>query len=252
MNKKKILIINRDEKNNKEFKKEFETYGFSVNSISNPESNLTDRVMKINPALIILDINFEPEINIFELVKEIKNNLNIPIVYLCDKINRKLVSSLHDTMPYSYMLKPVDYSLLYSNVDAVLYRFEIEKRLLENEIKYRTLIEDTNDIVFSLDRMGIIVFISARIEDVIGYNINEIIGSSFLKFFSKADKAKVLDSFNEIKLGTVRPAEYGIVTKSGEELWIKTSYKPVFVEGKFFGVRGIITNISKEKKQKKL
>jgi len=60
-----------------------------------------------------------------------------------------------------------------------------EKEIRESENKYRTLVESSHDLIWSINNEGIITFINKASKNILGYEPNELIGKLFLDFISK-------------------------------------------------------------------
>ena len=63
-----------------------------------------------------------------------------------------------------------------------LERRRAERKLQRSEEKYRNLVENINDVIFSLDPQGCFTFISPVIQQVIFYRSDEMIGEAFGQF----------------------------------------------------------------------
>jgi PAS domain S-box-containing protein len=131
---------------------------------------------------------------------------------------------------------------------------EVEKRTLElrkSENQYRLLIENANDIIFTVDRNGIITsinksglsFFGKKIEEVIGQNIGELCvneGSAALQLkavdevFSKKESKKVTYPIN---IGD-------------NEYWVSTNFSVlVDAKGNPYAVLGISRDITADRKR---
>ena len=122
-----------------------------------------------------------------------------------------------------------------------------EERLKESEAQYRDLVENINDIVFSLDKEGIIKFMSSAVEKSTGYKTSELIGKPFTEFIHPGDLAIAVKNFHNLAVKKSALSEYRIVTKSGEYRNVSASSTGIFENGNFTGIRGILTDISEKK-----
>lgn len=123
----------------------------------------------------------------------------------------------------------------------------VEEELRESERKYRNLVENINDVIFSADKNGVVTYISPSIAQMSGYTPAEIIGLSFSKFLVIGDWPDILNQFERVMSGVIEKSEYRIRTKSGEVRWVRSSIRPI-LEGDFpIGLQGIMTDITDRK-----
>jgi len=61
-------------------------------------------------------------------------------------------------------------------------RKQVEKALKESEIKFRSFVENANDIIFAIDEIGIIKYMSPNIENLCGYKKTETEKKSVFSF----------------------------------------------------------------------
>lgn len=127
-------------------------------------------------------------------------------------------------------------------------RKKTEANLRKSEEQYRNLIEEINDVVFSVNEQGVITFISPLIAQIAGYAPDDILGRPFIEFIHEDDLVRIQGMFTKLKTGHIEPSEYRIITKSGGHVHVRSSSKPVFGAGMFRGIRGLLTNITGEKK----
>ena len=127
-------------------------------------------------------------------------------------------------------------------------RKKTETALRESEKKYRDLVENINDVIYAIDKDGVMTYVSPVIESITGYSPSEIIGSHSTVFIHKEDVQRMSKAFQKILSGHLEPGEYRILTKSGEIRWIRADSKPIYVENQVIGVRGVLTDITERKK----
>ena len=131
---------------------------------------------------------------------------------------------------------------------ALAEALQATQALRESMEKYRQLVEDINDVIYSLDGEGIITYISPAIKTVIGYTAEEVIGRHFSAFIDEQDRPHIMEQFEQVLAGNLRPDEYRILMKSGDVRWARSFSRPFLQEGEFDGARGVLTDITEHKR----
>jgi PAS domain S-box-containing protein len=124
---------------------------------------------------------------------------------------------------------------------------EAEEALRQNELKYKDLVENISDVIFSTDKNGILTYISPVVESWSEYTQDELIGSSIMDFIQPADHPLLNKQLAGRFLGQLESSEYRSLTKSGEVIWLSVSSRPVYKNGKINGLGGILSNITEKK-----
>ncbi|OPY28597.1 MAG: putative diguanylate cyclase [Methanocella sp. PtaU1.Bin125] len=123
--------------------------------------------------------------------------------------------------------------------------------LQESEEKYRSLIENINDMVWETDVEGKCVYASPKTRDVLGYVPEEILGRTAYDFIVPGDAGRVREFFGQYKARRepLPLIEYRVVRKDGTLAVIETNGVPVFDrEGRFKGYRGVNRDITERKR----
>lgn len=100
---------------------------------------------------------------------------------------------------------------------------QAEKALVESERRYRTLINNTPDILYRTDIEGRITFVSPSIHKLTGYTVDEVIGTKMSEVFQiyseKSNKfLKVLH-----QNGRIDNFEAQFKRKNGSTFWVSTN-----------------------------
>ena len=118
--------------------------------------------------------------------------------------------------------------------------------LEESERNYRIITESVNDIIFSLDLQGKIVYLNGRAESILGYHLSEMLGRPFSDFVSDEDREQgrgFLDWLSD-RGKYALPVEVVMVAKSGVELTMECEAVPLHKldgEGRIYGVARDVT-----------
>ena len=101
-------------------------------------------------------------------------------------------------------------------------RKRAELALQQSELKFRTIAENTNDILGIINLEGIISYVSPHVFNTIGYTAAEFIGKSFAPFVYPDDLDKCWAGIRRaIETGEkVSGIEYRIICKDGSHKWM--------------------------------
>jgi PAS domain S-box-containing protein len=96
-----------------------------------------------------------------------------------------------------------------------------EMALRESEERFRNLVENANDIIYSLSLDGKFSYVSPNLQDILGYDVSEFVGSHFDLFIHPEDMPACFDFFRKvIETGEKQSGlEYRIKHKNGVWHW---------------------------------
>jgi len=134
----------------------------------------------------------------------------------------------------------------------ITHRITSEKVNRESENKYRELVEQINDVIFTTNEKGILTYISPSVEQFWGYQPDEMIGHSMSDFLDPDFVENLKEQFQKVMKGIKEPFEYRVKTKSGETPWVRSSSRSVIDNGKPVGIRGALTDITERKQVEEL
>jgi PAS domain S-box-containing protein len=130
-------------------------------------------------------------------------------------------------------------------------RKKAEQALIEAEEKYKNLVESVSDMIWETDEKGVFTFVSPRIKDTLGYEVDEVVGKRrTLDFTPKGEAQKWLRRFAEInaKRRPFSGFEITHIHKNGNLVIFETSGTPFFdSNGDFKGFVGINKDITERK-----
>jgi PAS domain S-box-containing protein len=120
----------------------------------------------------------------------------------------------------------------------------------ESEAKYRSILENIQDVYYRSDTEGNIVLASPSITTVLGYNsVSELIGKSIAQtlYYNPEQRAQFLAEINST--GSVANFEVTLKTREGKPVpVIASSQKYYDPAGNFMGIEGIFKDITEQRK----
>ena len=154
--------------------------------------------------------------------------------------------------PIACHAKPLKYQGREVRVAAMRdlsYRDKAEQALRETEEKFRTVAEQSPNMIF-INRQGRIVYVNRKCEEMMGYSKKEFYSAEFdfLKLIAPTSIDLVKSSFKKHSAGTeIEPYEYTLVNKNGEIIEAIITTKLINYEGAQ-AILGIVTDITERKK----
>lgn len=151
---KKILLVEDNETIVMGLKYSLEQENFLVISVLNIE-NAKNILKQEKVDLILLDVTL-PDGNGFELCKYIKQNLDIPVIFLTAQDEETSVVIGLDLGADDYIIKPFRTRELISRINSVLRRCDKNSETI-NIIKYKNIKIDTNSAKVYKDNQEIVL-----------------------------------------------------------------------------------------------
>ncbi len=95
--------------------------------------------------------------------------------------------------------------------------------LEESESMYRTLIEESAQLLFTADTQGRFTYVSNRLKKTIGYTNKDLLGKLFASIYDGEWRKKAIAFYNKQLLDEIEETTYllPIIIRTGERLWIE-------------------------------
>ncbi|MFI5323782.1 MAG: PAS domain-containing protein, partial [Thermodesulfobacteriota bacterium] len=126
---------------------------------------------------------------------------------------------------------------------------QAEEALTESEKKYRTLVENSYDLIYEVDSTGRILYVNPVCTELTGYDRSELLGKAAFDFIHPEDRPNAMSVFMRAvsNLSTER-VTFRALNKAGEYQWLECVGKPFIATNR--EKRGVIItrNITDRKK----
>lgn len=101
------------------------------------------------------------------------------------------------------------------------------KALRENEEKFRNLVEQTNDWIWEVDKNGIFTYSSPKVQDIIGYEPKELLGTRVFEYIHPDDCPDAMAEFERaIRTQTSGRAVFRFRHQNKGWRWLESTGKP--------------------------
>ncbi|MDA3899101.1 MAG: PAS domain S-box protein, partial [Spirochaetes bacterium] len=177
-NKKTILLVEDEIIIAMTEKMALEKYGYSVITVTTGEKAI-DTVNSLPEIdLIFMDIDLGEGIDGTEAAAIILQSRDIPVVFCSSHTEPKIVEKTEKITSYGYVVKSSSNTVLYTSIKMAFRLFDANRRILESEIKQKTMLANISDVIVIIDKDGINRYKSPNITKWFGWQPEELIGQS--------------------------------------------------------------------------
>ena len=126
-------------------------------------------------------------------------------------------------------------------------RKNAEEALHTSEDKYRTMIENSNDLIWTLDKKGNFVFMNEVALKRTELKLNDLIGKSFSQLIISEDLPLIIDVFNRSILGELCNYELRLKKPDNSILTLSVNTSPIYNAGRIEGIVSFARDITEQK-----
>jgi len=158
--------------------------------------------------LVLLDLHM-PYVSGHDVMIHIQKNKQAPaVIIVSGETSFEAARSACSQGAYDFLRKPYATEELIITVNNALKEKRLEKQnklmqtqLKESERLHRYLVNTSPDIIYILDPKGHFTFINERIESLLGFDKEELIGKHYSLLVHQADMEQAKYVFNERRVG---------------------------------------------------
>ena len=259
----KIMIVDDDVITVTELTEALRSSGYEIGSTAESGEEAIKIAKKTSPDVVLMDIVMPGEIDGIKAAKQIRTELNIPVIFLTGYSEEEYIERAKSARSFGYLLKPFVAAQVSSTIKIALYNFELEKSLvaaheeLEKIVEKRTadlektynqmsaLINASSDAAQLLDPKGNIITANKVTTKKLKAPLDELLGKCVYDYLppeiAKKRKGKVAQV---IKTG--KPSRFE--DHVGKLVLQNTMYPVVNSKGKVVQLAVYSRDISPEKK----
>lgn len=231
-----------------EGREEFKKAAFKVFEQKKSFENLINCIENINHKLTWVSTNGIP------LLDQDQNLLGYRGADI-DITERRKIEMENLELQYTLEKKVEDRTLELEKINLLLLK-EIEERksietlLIQSEKKYRTVVENVNEVIFQTDKAGYWLFLNNAWETITGFAIEESMKQLFLNYVHPDDRARNWELFEPLMLRKKIFCRHEIryLTKDGGFRWMEVFAKIAINDNdEFTGTYGSLSDIHDRK-----
>ncbi|WP_018153103.1 putative bifunctional diguanylate cyclase/phosphodiesterase [Leeia oryzae] len=174
--------------------------------------------------VVVLDLKL-PDITGMEVMDWlVANHISTSvIVFSADESIDSAIHALRQGA-FEFIRKHGDPDQMIRTVDKALRHRRLEKehalmtaRLEQSERLHRFLVDQSPDLIYTLDKEGNFIFVNRRFETLLGYDPNELIGLHYSTVLYDEDRERVQYAFNERRVGERATSNFEVRLKGKQQ-----------------------------------
>lgn len=128
----RIIIVEDDEITALNLNMSLTKQGYNVVAMFDNAEEAKANITRLNPNLIVIDISLQESSDGIELAQHIRDNYNIPFIFLTSYSDDDIISLAKLTEPYGYIVKPFDPNSLHATIQMALFKYDLECKRKED------------------------------------------------------------------------------------------------------------------------
>jgi two-component system, cell cycle sensor histidine kinase and response regulator CckA len=222
----KILIVEDEALIALDLRSLLEQMGYTVLAIVHSGEKALALIEQDPPDLVLMDIVLKGKMDGIEAADMVRSRWGIPVVFSTAYADRERLNRAKLVYPFGYLIKPFQENDIRVAVEMALYiskvdreRIKAEETLRQSEEYFKTITENSFDIILIVDKRGTITYASPSIERFLGYRPDTLIGKSTLDLIVSDDKPRAIEDFGRALLTKEVPIPnvFRIRHKNGSE-----------------------------------
>jgi PAS domain S-box-containing protein len=188
MTEKSILIAENEVIVANDLSRKLERLGYSVSAIVSTGKEAIAEAHRLQPILVLMDIQLTGEMDGIEAAGEIKKCCDLPVIFLTAHSDKASLSRAKLTEPFGFILKPFDERDLATQIELAISKHQSEKIIREHREWLQITLSSIGDAVIATDVRERITFINPVAESLTGWSAAEATNMTAAEVFRIIDE----------------------------------------------------------------
>ncbi|MBF0344904.1 MAG: response regulator [Nitrospirae bacterium] len=185
-----VLVVEDEIIIAKDIQRSLQGLGYVVMAVVSSGEEALRKIMHQQPDLALMDIMLQGEMDGIETAELIRNQYDIPIIYLTAYADERMLQRAKITEPFGYMLKPFEDRELHTNIEMALYKHKLERKLRESQQWLSIILNSIGDAVVATDVNGDVTFMNPAAQQLTRCLLEKASGRPLSEIFNIIDNAQ--------------------------------------------------------------
>ncbi|MCB9168770.1 MAG: response regulator [Flavobacteriales bacterium] len=146
-----VLVVEDESIVSKDIQHSLKKLGYNVVGAAAAGEQAVQLAIETQPDIILMDIMLKGEMSGIEAAMQIRQETNIPVIFLTAYADESTLSKAKVTQPYGYIIKPFKEIDIHTSIEMALYKHKKEAEVLKERDLLFNLVEGgtgANDLLF--------------------------------------------------------------------------------------------------------
>ncbi|HYG33376.1 MAG TPA: response regulator [Clostridia bacterium] len=226
MSEKTILVVEDETITAMDIEQSLRRKGYSVPGIACTGPEAIALAREFRPHLVLMDIRLKGEMDGITAARQIREEFNIPVVFLTAYADCATLQRAKSAEPFAYLLKPFEEAVLSTTIEIALHKHDAHQLVVRqsanalqlSDARFQHLANNIADYaVLLLDPTGQILTWSSGAEQIHGWDAGEVLGKHCSLLYPPdevTERKPELDLEKATRAG--RYVEYGCQTRKND------------------------------------
>lgn len=174
------------------------------------------------PDLVLMDVMMEGPSDGIEAALEIRDTLDIPIIFLTALTDVGTLDKIKDSQPYGYIVKPFNEVELLSNIQVAIRKSKVENEVKNNRDLFQSSVNSISQAFFLFDKEDKFFYVNASAERFLDKKFNDLLGTpadeTLLVYARNMDEKYTLNTLRKMSKEELFSKELVLKTPTQEVL----------------------------------
>jgi PAS domain S-box-containing protein len=153
-----------------------EKVGYRVPAIAGTAGAALQAIREKSPDLVLMDIRLQGNVDGIQVAEQVRQDFDIPVVYLTAYEDRKTLERASRTQAFGYIKKPVDSASLQGSIEMAISKHRHERYLREQRDWFSASFAAIPDAILVADTFGRISYLNPVAEKLLGCKVADALG----------------------------------------------------------------------------
>lgn len=225
MNQEKILVCIQEHAAVKNLQSKLAYSGFTIVVSKTDFNSVVSTISKTNPNFIVISVNLDSKYSGIEAVSKIKQQFDIPVIYLSFDDDKEAYVKAKATNPVAYFSLPFEIDNLVRSIELGLTNHKAQLVISDAHKKYEMVIKASKAGVYEIDPVTFEIDGEDSLAEVFGYSAQEVKDNGWGNLLPIEDYNKKKELLSNLLQGKIKTylLEHRVIKKDGTLAWAVSS-----------------------------